>query len=699
VTTLNGKILRLNKDGSIPSDNPTSFTSTSGATLTPTGSYRAIWAIGLRNPYRFSFSSSGAMRINDVGGGAFEEVNVGVAGANYGWPTCEGLCSNPFARNPIYAHVRGPDPNEGCAITGGTFQSGSMFPTTYADNYFVIDYCRTWLRHLRTDNSFGTFPLTIPSSSVDLKFAPDGSLYVLGHGSGVVSRITYAGVGGNRDPVAQATANPTSGAAPLAVSFSAAGSSDPDGDPLSYAWTFGDGGTATGISASHTYASGTYTARLTVTDGKGGSATRQLTISAGNPPTATIASPQQGAMYSAGETITFSGAATDPDDGSLPPSAFSWTVLFHHDTHTHPAVGPINGTASGSFTIPATGHTEDTVFYRIYLTVTDSSGVQTQVTRDVVPRKARITLATNVAGAQVLIDGQPQTAPYTFTGVVGVQRTIAVTAPQTVNGQAYGFSSWSDGGAQSHVISTPTVDTTYTATLTPQTSSPAPPPTLHWMFDNNLNEAIRGTSTSGRGTIAYSTDRPAMGGNVASLSLDGTETTYVAIAGDQVLSGWSNATAAIWVKVTSGTATSWAANSSHTLLSKAAVLESRILKNSAGQLQFVVAHGDGTALGTAIVATAPIPVDSWVHLASVHQGTTLTLYVNGQAAGSAAVGRTLGAANNGTLNIVGHGGGFSGLLDDFRLHDSALTASQIGTLAGGSAPAPPKAPTNLRIIR
>ena len=159
--------------------------------MTPSGAFRAIWAIGLRNPYRFSFHpSTGAMRINDVGAGAWEEVNAGQAGRNYGWPTCEGMCSNSFATNPIYAHERGVvAAGEQCAITGGTFYTGNQFPASYLDHYFVVDYCNTWLRHIRSDNSFATFPLTIPQYSVDLKTAPDGSLLVLGHGAGTISRI------------------------------------------------------------------------------------------------------------------------------------------------------------------------------------------------------------------------------------------------------------------------------------------------------------------------------------------------------------------------------------------------------------------------------------------------------------------------------------------------------------------------------
>jgi glucose/arabinose dehydrogenase len=704
VTTLNGKILRLNKDGSIPADNPTSFRTTDGTTVTPAGVYRAIWAIGLRNPFRFAFNpTSGEMRINDVGGGAFEEVNAGVAGSNYGWPTCEGTCTNGFTRNPIYTHVRGPDPDNGCAIVGGAFESGGQFPSTYSGNYFVIDYCRTWVHVIRPDNSVATFPLSIPNSSVDLEFGPDGSLYVLGHGAGVLSHITFTGAGANRNPVAQFTATPVSGPTPLTVSFNSSGSSDPDGDALTFAWEFGDAATATGATTSHTYASpGTYTAKLTVSDGRGGSATKTVQITAGNPPTASITQPAQGSRYTAGQTFYFAGTATDPEDGTLPASAFSWTILFHHDTHTHPALGPLTGVTSGSYTVPVLGHTEDTVFYRIYLTVTDSSGVQTTVTRDVTPRTARITLNSTVAGAQILLDGSPQVAPYTFTGVAGVQRTIDVPSPQTVGGKSYDFSSWSDSGAKSHVISTPATDTTYTATLQTGTTTPAPQPTLYWPFDNNLTESIRNTSTSGRGTLTYSTDRPsAVASNIASLSFDGADATYVAVAGDQILNGWTSASFGVWVKIATTTATAWANNSTHTVMFKDGVIETQIVKDAGGQLRLVATHSDGTPFGARVTSTATISSNSWVHLATVHQGTTVTLYINGQAAGSGSTGKTLGATNTGTLDIVGQGGKFLGLMDDFRTYNSALSAAQISTLVGGAPPPirPPAAPSGLRIIR
>ena len=95
MTTLQGKLLRLNPDGSIPDDNPFYHTAR--------GKYRAIWALGLRNPFTFAVQpGTGRILINDVGQGTWEEVNEGVAGANYGWPMTEGPTSDPRFRGPIH---------------------------------------------------------------------------------------------------------------------------------------------------------------------------------------------------------------------------------------------------------------------------------------------------------------------------------------------------------------------------------------------------------------------------------------------------------------------------------------------------------------------------------------------------------------------------------------------------------------------
>src|SRR6185295_12951551 len=102
-------------------------------------------------------------------------------------------------------------------------------------------------------------------------------------------------------------------------------------------------------------------------------------------------------------------------------------------------------------------------WYRIYLTVRDSGGLTTTTFREIHPRTSHVTLATSPSGLQVKLDGQPMTAPVGFDGVVNFTRTIEAVSPQTVNGVTYVFDSWSDGGAAAHNISTPAVNTTYTA--------------------------------------------------------------------------------------------------------------------------------------------------------------------------------------------------------------------------------------------
>src|SRR4029079_14978113 len=99
-------------------------------------------------------------------------------------------------------------------------------------------------------------------------------------------------ISGNQAPIVNATANPTAGPSPLTVNFSSAGTSDPENDTLTYAWTFGDGDTSTAANPVHTYVhAGQYTARLTVSDGTTQTLSPVINITVGAPPTATITSP------------------------------------------------------------------------------------------------------------------------------------------------------------------------------------------------------------------------------------------------------------------------------------------------------------------------------------------------------------------------------------------------------------------------
>ncbi len=194
LTTRLGKILRLNTDGSIPSDNPTTIAGL-GATA---GVYRSIWAAGLRNPYTFTFQpGTGTMFINDVGQGAFEEVNVGGAGRNYGWGLTEGdfdQASFPNFTRPLYAYSHGSGTFQGFAITGGAFYNPTTntFPPEYGGDYFFADFVNDWINVIDPNTKEVRRFATNAGGPVDLKAGSDGSLYYLSRNAGQVLRIRYA---------------------------------------------------------------------------------------------------------------------------------------------------------------------------------------------------------------------------------------------------------------------------------------------------------------------------------------------------------------------------------------------------------------------------------------------------------------------------------------------------------------------------
>ena len=183
-----GKLLRINRDGSIPTDNPF-YGSTSGIN-------RSIWARGLRNPFTFAFqSSTGRLFINDVGQSTWEEINDGVAGSNYGWPVSEGPTSTAGQRGPLFVYGHGNGPVAGCAIAGGAFYNpvAPQFPASYIGSYFFADLCGNAIYRIQPANGYAlsTFATGL-DQPVDLQVGPDGNLYYLARGGGgVVGRIAY----------------------------------------------------------------------------------------------------------------------------------------------------------------------------------------------------------------------------------------------------------------------------------------------------------------------------------------------------------------------------------------------------------------------------------------------------------------------------------------------------------------------------
>jgi glucose/arabinose dehydrogenase len=471
MTSLLGKMLRINPDGSIPTDNPF-YTTT-------TGKYRAIWALGLRNPFTFAVQpGTGTIYINDVGAGTWEEINLGRAGANYGWPLTEGPTSDPRFDSPIYAYGHGWTDTTGCAISGGTFYNpaAAQFPSEYIGDYFFTDYCTGWIRKLEAGTSIANGFITGVVGPIDLKVGSDGALYYLTRLDGVsgnpgtVYRVQHSGVPAISAQPTDVTVAPGE---PATFSVTASGQ-----QPLSYQWQRDGVDIPDATSSSYTLAAAAESDsgaqfRVVVANAAGSvtSNSATLTVTAGSGPLATVLTPAEGTTYNAGDTITFTGGGTDAEDGDLPPSAYAWDVVFYHDAHTHPGPtigpGPTGDARSGSFVIPDEGETDTNVFYRIALTVTDSSGLTYTATRDVAPNV--VTLSVNATptspddGLQVTVDGQPRRTPYSTTSVVGMKRTIGAISPQTLGTTQYLFDSWSDGGAETHEITTPATDTTYTA--------------------------------------------------------------------------------------------------------------------------------------------------------------------------------------------------------------------------------------------
>ena len=458
-----GKILRLNADGSIPEDNPFAAQTT--------GRNRAIWALGLRNPFNFAFEPvTGRMLVNDVGANAWEEVNEGVAGANYGWPETEGPTSDPRFRGPLLAYGHG----DGCAITGGAFYDPRTptFPGDFAGDYVYSDYCAGWIRRLDPGTGAWQGFATGYEQPVDQRVADDGALYVLSRGTGsrtgAVTAIRFAGT---RAPTVTVHPADLTVAAGQAATFTAAASGDL---PLTYQWQRDGVDVPGATSAEYTLASAGLAdsgARLRVrVSNAGGTVVSDealLTVVAGSRPVATITAPAGGARYRAGETIAYSGTATDAEDGRLPAAAFRWQVDFHHGQHVHPFVEETAGADGGAFTVPDRGETATDVFYRVRLTVTDSAGLSDHASIDLAPVTSMILLGTDPPGLALMVDGRPQPTPASITGVVGMIRSLGAPSPQVQDGTSWSFTSWSDGGGASHEITTPAVDSSYTAAFAP----------------------------------------------------------------------------------------------------------------------------------------------------------------------------------------------------------------------------------------
>src|SRR5829696_2724927 len=495
-----GKVLRITRDGEIPSTNPYTGTSSARCNLTgrtdPGKHCQETFAWGLRNPFRFAFDPNATgtrFFINDVGQNAWEEVDEGRAGADYAWNLCEGTHDNPdragsvvCTASPYTAPVHEYSHSDtGCAsVTGGAFVPNGFWPASYDGSYHFGDYVCNKIFKLTPNDGGGFTPTEFASGlgaggPTAMTFGSYGSSQALYYttyaNGGEVHRIPYA-VGDQAPTASVKTTSPNYGPIPLTVSFDGSASTDPDGDtPLTYQWDFGDGTAPKETSTpttSYTYTTvptSSYTVTLKVRDARGAvSVPATVQVFPGNtPPQPTIQSPAPTKLFKVGEQITLQGSASDAQDGALAASALSWQIRQHHNgNHWHPfdsATGTsltFNAPPPEDLLSTGTGN-----YLEIRLTATDSKGLSQTITQDLQPNRVDVTFQSNPSGLSLQLNGATFTAPRTFVSWEGYTLNVNTPSPQTLSGKTYVFSSWSDGKGQQHSIVTGATPTTYTATF------------------------------------------------------------------------------------------------------------------------------------------------------------------------------------------------------------------------------------------
>lgn len=474
MANLLGKILRINKDGSIPDDNP--FYNTA------TGNNRAIYALGLRNPFSMDIQpGTGRIFTCDVGQANWEEVNEILPGKNYGWPLIEGMRTSqtPPAnyQDPFYTYSHA----QGCAIVGSSFYNpeGITFPSTYVGKFFFADYCGGYIKSLDPLNATTSDFITGINRPLVIRVAADGTLYY----------IARAGLGGGSEGDNTSTNNGTLwkvqyvGAGPPIIASHPKNALHSVGEqahfivvasgtqPITYQWQLNGVDIADATGREYTTPpvqltdnGNTYRCIISNTFGNVTSNAAQLSVTANTRPNPVMTAPVPGDTYKAGSVLTLSGSATDPEDGIIPDDQLFWKIDFHHDEHTHPALGSTSGFPTLQYIFPQIGETSDNVWYRVYLTAVDSEGLGKTIFTDVFPEKAAITLNSTPPGLTLILDGQPVTTPYTLSSVVGIIRTLEAPSIQTSGNQNYIFNNWTDPNlSRQFTFDTPEENITFSA--------------------------------------------------------------------------------------------------------------------------------------------------------------------------------------------------------------------------------------------
>jgi len=436
-----GKIIRINPDGTIPTDNP--------FYAQGTGNTRAIAAYGARNPYTMARSElTGRIFFNDVGLSTFEEVNEYIPGKNYGWNSVEGPLGGgtPPDQNyvdPIHAY----DHNFGCAIVGATFYEPdiNLFPPEYYGQYFFMEYCEGKVMVMDPNTYVVTeFASDIADRYNNIETSPDGNIYLVNISDGTLARISYQGI--NAPPLISVQPQDQT----VAIGENALFSVDVSGNAQVYTWYMDGtqiqtGGTEylpinnvqLGDNQAEIYVEVTNPNGTVVSD------TVVLSVVDGSAPD--IQFQNIPSTYAAGDSLRFSAVVTDADQALVPLADWTWTIDFHHDLHNHPGLPPTSGIDGGAFYIETFSEVDTNVFYRVILEAQDSSGLVATEIVNVVPEKVTLELMSQPVGIEVSIDGGKEVAPYAIRSTRNLSRLIEVPAYAVVGDSLYEFVQWQDG--------------------------------------------------------------------------------------------------------------------------------------------------------------------------------------------------------------------------------------------------------------
>lgn len=451
-----GKVLRINPDGSIPTDNPY-YSSNSGK-------YRAIYALGLRNPFSMAVQpETGRIFACDVGNASWEEVNDIVAGKNYGHPITEGLRTTEPApanyQDPFYTYHH----NAGCSVLGAAFspEVGGTFPAAYNGKFFFADYCKGYIKMMNPENAdiVEEFATDI-DRPVAIAISPVHGFYFLarsGIGGGSEEDNTESEHGSLWKVIYTGSEAPFIYKQPKSafrvdgedfqLETKALGRA-----PLQYRWQ--KNGIDLGVpdttilmlnAVSLADSNSAYRCIVSNLLGQDTSDEALLWVTSNQRPILEIISPAPDYLYKAGAFIPFSGIATDPETGPIDPAKTFWKIDFHHNDHLHPAMAPTSGLVADSFWVPTVGEPSANVWYRIHYTAQDEFGLSKSVTRDVFPFKTPVEVYCEEASISVNADGILGSTPFLFESVAGLERSLSIPSFLDIGDSVLIFGQWENG--------------------------------------------------------------------------------------------------------------------------------------------------------------------------------------------------------------------------------------------------------------